>query len=618
MVPLKRDKRAVSNVIVVMLSLILIVIIVTNVVLWGYQMNQSDWERMREDVKITEVSQITSSWFLAQGEYATNVGSKMSGTYIDTQAVDDYVESFMEGLNWWNSNYIYRRRATIVNNAQSLLRSNYSVSITMDTASLVSSGKVLSDGNDLRVLYWSVGNWVELDRDVKDVNSTSTQIWFETQSAISASSSDNDYFIYYGNPTAGSPPANQSSVYLWSDDFNRVDNPDITTEPSYNVKTGGGTWSIQTGMLKDVGAAGDPNKLMITALGNVSSSIDMLVKINVTSFAGGDQSRMGLSCCMDTSPSSGSGYCGLFHEDRNSLDLLNDLRSWGTQGIYSWSLDTWYYMRFRVTDPSSGLGKVKVWQVGATEPTAWTVNGDFGSGTARNWGSVGFAGSRTTDTTYFDDITIRYIIDPEPTVTVSAEESQIDNMLDVDGTFTINLVTYPPTQIQTVEIQMRYRSSDIGEKWYVKAYNWASSIYSDSGFNFTAGHKPTTGWDYYTVNLTDQWNSYVYDNGTMLVKLVDERADASQTTIDIDFLGIRVVTNGTEFTFDNKAALTCHLVSLWINNSTHHQRYDINLFIDLGQTLTYRRFDISLPNRPYVVKVVTERGNVATHCSDAA
>jgi hypothetical protein len=613
---LKRDRRAISNVIVVMLSLVLIVVVVTNVVLWSYQMNESDWERMREDVKITEVSQITSSWFLAQGEYTTNVGSKMSGTYRDTQAVDDHYESFKEGLDWWNPSYSYRRQATIVNNAQSLLRSNYSVGVAMDTASLVSTSKILPNGNDLRVVFLSNGKWVELDREVKDVNSTSTQIWFETQSAIAASGSDSDYFIYYGNPTAGSPPGNRSNVYLWFDDFNRPDNPDITTEPSYDIKTGGGTWSVQAEMLMNVGADGDPNKLVLAALGNVTSPIDMLVKINVTSFVGGDNSRMGLSCCMDTSPSNGGGYCGLFHEDTSSLDLLNDLRSWGTSGTTSWSLDTWYYMRFRVIDPSSRLGQVKVWQVGATEPTTWTVNGDFGSGMARNWGSVGFAGSKTTDTTYFDDITIRYITDPEPIATLGTEENQATNILDIDGTFIIDLVTYPLTDIQTIEMQMRYRADDTGEKWYLKAYNTTSSTYSDSGFNFTTGQKPTTGWDYYTMNLTDQWKSYVYSNGTMRVKMVDEGPDQNQTTIDIDFLGISVVANGTEFTFGNEAALTCHLVSLWINNSTNHQRYDISLFIDSGQTLTYRSFDLCLPNEPYVVKVVTERGNIAIYRGD--
>ena len=609
---LKHDKHGVSNVIVVMLSLVLIVVIVANVVLWSYQMNQLDWEKMQEYVKITDVANVTSSpWFTVQKEYKINIGSHTNGTYIDTRAIDDQHERFQEGTNWWNTSYSYRRQITIANNAPSMLDVGYSVYVTINTASLVSAGKMLSDGNDLRVAYWSGSSWIELDREVMGMNGNSTQVWFKTQATIEVNGSDSDYYIYYGNPSAGSPPANKSNVYLWYDDFDRADKPDITTEASYSVKTGGGAWSIETNKLKNVGAAGDPNKLVITGLGNVNADIDMLVKIEVTSFAGGDLSRMGLSCCMDTNPSRGSGYCGLFHQDTSSLDLLNDIRSWGTQGTYGWSLNTWYYMRFRVIDPASRLGKVKVWQVGTTEPNAWTVDGNFGGGTARTYGEVGFLGSRTTDTTYFDEILIRYMTDPEPSTSLGAEESQGDNRLDIDGTFVIDTSTYPLSYLQTVEIQIRFRSSDTGEKWYLKAYNRMSSTYIDSGFNSTTGYTPTTGWDYYAVNLTDQWNSYAYGNSTVYVKIVDEGVDGNQTTIDIDFFAVRVVINGTKFTFQNKGSLTSHLVSLWVTNSTNHQRYDMNIFINSGDSVSYIRGDISLQNTPYMVKVVTERGNTA-------
>jgi hypothetical protein len=183
--------------------------------------------------------------------------------------------------------------------------------------------------------------------------------------------------------------------------------------------------------------------------------------------------------------------------------------------------------------------------------------------------------------------------------------------LDLNGNFTINLSTYPLASIETVEIQLRYRADDAGEKWYLKAYNWTAATYSDNGFNSTAGHTPTTGWDYYTVNLTDQWSSYVQNNGTIYVNVVDAGSDGTQTTIDIDFLGVRVGIDWTRFTFENDGSLTAHLVSLWINNSTIHQRYDVNVFINSGETLNYTRSSISLPSGEYIVKVVTKRGNAA-------
>jgi hypothetical protein len=614
---IRQDKKGISNVIIVVLSLVILVIITSNVILWSYQMNQLDWEKMHEDMMITDVSRVTDfSWVATQHEYVVNIGSKTNGTYMDTQVIDKHYESFMEGLNWWNVDYSYRRQITIVNNMASTLDVGYSVYVTLDTASLVSAGKMLPSGDDLRVTYWSGSGWIELDREVIDMNSASAQVWFKIQATIEANGSRNNYYIHYGNPSAGSPPANKSNVYLWFDSFDRSDNPDVTTEVSYSVMTGSGSWSIETNKLKNVGAAGDPNKLVITALGNVNADIDMLVKIDVASFAGGDLSRMGLSCCMGTSPSRGSGYCSLFHEDENSLDLLNDLRSWGTKGTYSWSLNTWYYMRFRVIDPASGLGKVKVWQVGTAEPSTWTVDGNFGGGAGGSYGEVGFAGSRRADTTYFDDVLIRYIADPEPSASLSPEEGQGDNRLDIVGTFVIDVPTYPLTCIRDAEIQMRYRSSDTGERWYLKAFNWTSGTYSDNGFNSTVGHLPTTAWDYYSVNLTDQWRSYIRGDGNMNIEFVDTGVDSNQTTIDVDFLAVRVLVEGMQFSFQNKGASTCHVVSIWVINSTVHDRYEADVFVSSGERLNYTRMDLVLPTNSYFVKVVTERGNIAVYSAN--
>jgi hypothetical protein len=160
---------------------------------------------------------------------------------------------------------------------------------------------------------------------------------------------------------------------------------------------------------------------------------------------------------------------------------------------------------------------------------------------------------------------------------------------------------------------MRYRSSDTGEKWYLKAYNWTSSTFSDFGFNLTLGQLPTTGWDNYALNLTNQWNSYVNSNGTVCVKIFDEGTDANQTTINVDFIAVRVATDVTTFTFENDGSLTSHLIAVWIDNSTLHQRYDVSIYINSGDTISYSRADVNLPEKPYIVKIVTERGNIAIH-----
>jgi hypothetical protein len=197
------------------------------------------------------------------------------------------------------------------------------------------------------------------------------------------------------------------------------------------------------------------------------------------------------------------------------------------------------------------------------------------------------------------------------TVTKSAGASSYS--LDLNGHFVIDLNEYPLEDIQTVEIHLRFRTDDSAENWYLKAYNWITSTYSDSGFNSTEGKTPTLGWDYYAVNLTDAWQNYVDTDGTVNVKLVDEGADSAPTYVAVDFLGVRVQKYGTRCTFENVGGLTVHLVSLWITNSTDHQHYNINVFVNSAETKSYLREDIILPTGGYTIKVVTERGNTAVY-----
>jgi hypothetical protein len=68
-----------------------------------------------------------------------------------------------------------------------------------------------------------------------------------------------------------------------------------------------------------------------------------------------------------------------------------------------------------------------------------------------------------------------------------------------------------------------------------------------------------------------------------------------------------------EFTFQNTGGLTVHLVSLWIVDPKNHQHYDINVFVNSGETKTYLQGDLKLPVGSYTVKVVTERGNTAVY-----
>ena len=69
--------------------------------------------------------------------------------------------------------------------------------------------------------------------------------------------------------------------------------------------------------------------------------------------------------------------------------------------------------------------------------------------------------------------------------------------------------------------------------------------------------------------------------------------------------------SGIQMDIKNTGPVSVHIVAVWISNSTIHQRYNADLFLNSGENLTYIRDDITFPEDAFVAKIVTERGNIA-------
>ncbi len=191
---------------------------------------------------------------------------------------DDLVDFGPDEIkNFWSAEYNYRKQLTITNNIVSTLGSGYTVLLMLDTASLVSSGKMLSNGNDLRILHWNGGTWVELDRDVANMNSNSTQIWFKTQATIPANGADSNYYIYYGNPHAGSPPADWAKIYAVGDNFN-----DGSITSGLNATINGNASISESGgeVFMDLGMS-DGDAGMIVTNNSLPSDKQFMVRLKV-------------------------------------------------------------------------------------------------------------------------------------------------------------------------------------------------------------------------------------------------------------------------------------------------------------------------------------------------
>ena len=419
-----------------------------------------------------------------------------------------------------------------------------------------------------------------------------------------------------------------SNVVLWNYDMNQVDwekmkeNVTITNVESvthsswftaqseYTVSTGSKT----DGTYMDTKVVDGSFESFIEAGGGVSGNITL---INAESFEG-SWPPFGWSETGEWNKESDQEYDGSYSADfdggSGSSGYLTtpDLDCSDAEAIY---LDFWYR-----DDGSEANEFVLQYYDGNSWDTVYDLGATWSEHVWRHYQE------EVTDSQYFkSNFKIRWATNTHYYYDFSYDNVYVDLVttkksttvssfsLELNGAFTFDLSTYPLEYIQTVEVQLRYRADDSAENWYFQAYNWATSTYSDIGFNSTAGHTPTTGWDYYAVNLTNVWQSYVNDNGIINVKFVDQGVDSKQTSVDIDFLGVRMKTDGTQFTFENDGGLTVHLVSLWINNATLHQHYNINVFVNSAETKTYLREDIPLPTGSYTVKVVTERGNMAVY-----
>ena len=193
------------------------------------------------------------------------------------------------------------------------------------------------------------------------------------------------------------------------------------------------------------------------------------------------------------------------------------------------------------------------------------------------------------------------------------EQNTTPMILDVNGTFLIDLTKYPLNYIQGFEILIKFQASDLGDLWYLKAYNWTAQDYGNSGFNCTTGFAPTTttGWDYYAVSITNQWTNYVRNDGKMFIKFQDSNTASTNATVKINFLGVRAII--ALFSFKNDGPVTSNVVTLWVINSTIHNHYSVDYFINSGMNSSFFGAGIQLPRGSCTVKAITELGNIAMY-----
>src|SRR5690606_28799611 len=116
---------------------------------------------------------------------------------------------------WFDASYTYRQRVPISNSGSTL--TDYQVSLTLNTASLITAGKMQSDCDDLRFVgedgtvlpYW-------IEENNPGCNNSATMISVKVPSIPT---SGINIYMYYGNSSA-TAASDGYSVFPFFDDFN--------------------------------------------------------------------------------------------------------------------------------------------------------------------------------------------------------------------------------------------------------------------------------------------------------------------------------------------------------------------------------------------------------------
>jgi hypothetical protein len=98
----------------------------------------------------------------------------------------------------WLTGWSYRRPITI---SSTLSLSNYQILVQVDTASLISAGKMRSDGGDIRFTDSDGATLLSYWIEPGTVNTASTKIWVKVPSIPAGTKT---IYMYYGNPSATS------------------------------------------------------------------------------------------------------------------------------------------------------------------------------------------------------------------------------------------------------------------------------------------------------------------------------------------------------------------------------------------------------------------------------
>ncbi len=575
----KRDRRGISNIIVIALSFVIMLAIVSNIVLWNYEMNQVDWEKMREQINVTSVESINQTSLYNPQEYflggETNlVSGNISNLTSDNGGYMNF-ESYYSGTNILD--FIDNNNSNVDSSVDKGSQSNFTAQQHGPDSVVDVLVEQNTAGNGLLFLYvdaydgvrtdWTrVGaspylGFIDYNSNYVHTTKNNDQIGdfgFEN-SGISSETIQSVTIQLYAKQTAINNPI---QLFVWEGSaWINLGSKAPTTSwgwIDYTATSQLNSWTkIDAAKIYLQTATGaglyevDCARLAINYVEPINYEIDLEVQWNNV-----DYNEVNEELCI---------YGGTTGSENIQVDMWNG-SSW--ENLFG--------------DLNPGWNNISV-SLYLTSPL-FTIR--F---MGENETNDSIQDSWEIDSTLLHVWTDRYTSEVEVTGSSNINDWNELNWT-VDSAWTIGLVE--------VTLQLYNYTLDgypISGNGYI---NYSSSLIANRAEdkNQTLSVTPT---DF--RNTTGYWK----------LKIMGVKETEEPFNLQIDWIEFKVKTNGSLFTFKNEGSLTIQVVSCWVNNFTYHERYSINLFVNSGDTVRYFTDNITLPDPPFLVKVATKRGNMA-------
>ncbi len=650
---LKKDKRGLSNIIVVVLSLIIIVVIVANVILSSYQMNQLDWERMQENVSIENVIDGSLS-YNPPGYTLGGSTTWISGSISDLASNDGAYMTFRSYI-YYDYDYRYSESDGISSTTSTSWQDKVMLTFTSVASAYLVVASAELRGNST---FYDMEAQLTIDGTTyaglsTRPDETATDLYshhFAMSKAINLTAASHTLKIQYrSSSTFGTCSIQHARITV----FRIFDYAFAENEGSQTVS---GSYSDKVTKTFNVQNAGEYLVIASAELNPASTFSSILARMRIDSAYQDEVSLQGEAVTASwesyfthdtTNFNTGSHSVSIQARSESGTNYIRKARiiavrltdyflGWQSGKSDSYTTNSgisWADKLDKTFTPSTQCDYLilATARVGGDAANGESYHSSFDftlDGTEGGW----WHGGISDDTDRITYATLKNSTLSEASHSLKLRYHS-ESFTDPDaGMGSARIIAIPMCGLKAVEVEFTGSSNTyvwnrlgwaIDSAWTIgsvsvtlQLYNYFSGAYPASGSGYMSYTSSATANTYETKSQNITVNPIYFRNATtgywkMKIKGVKDASVSFDSKVD--WVEFKPTIGGTYFTFKNKGASTLHIVSLWIVNSTYHQHYSVDIFLNSGKILSYSRADISLPSGQYVVKIVTERGNAAVY-----